>query len=178
MDLVKILVDIIEEKGLWSSPVLLERNELFGHRKLAQTHLYFLESGAIRAFTTVGDNDYTVRLIYKGNLFGYLDAFMSDQPSNMELEVLRKSSIRYISKSDFQSLLEIDSDILKLWIELIQALLVQFMEREIDLLNNDPSERLKKVLERSPEVFQEIPLKYIASYLRMSPETLSRIMNS
>lgn len=178
MDLVKVLVDIIEHKGLWSDPVQLERNELFSHKKLSQTNLYNLESGAIRAFSNVDDHDYTIRLIYKDNIFGYLDSFINNKDSIMELEVLRKSTIKFIGKNEFQNLLETDSDFLKIWIELLQSLLLQFIEREIDLLNNDPAERLKKVVDRSPELFQEIPLKYIASYLRMSPETLSRVMNS
>jgi len=37
---------------------------------------------------------------------------------------------------------------------------------------------LERVLTRSPQLFQEIPHKYIAAYLRMSPETLSRLLNS
>ena len=52
------------------------------------------------------------------------------------------------------------------------------MERELDLLTSSPHERIQRVLKRSPQVFQEIPAKYIASYLRMTPETLSRILNS
>jgi hypothetical protein len=55
---------------------------------------------------------------------------------------------------------------------------LQQMERERDILTSSPLERYKRVLERSPQLFQEIPNKYIASYLRMTPETLSRIKKS
>ncbi|MCY7291948.1 MAG: Crp/Fnr family transcriptional regulator, partial [Ferruginibacter sp.] len=61
---------------------------------------------------------------------------------------------------------------------LMENLVTQQIDREIDLLITSPAERLKRVLARSPNLFQEIPLKYIASYLRMKPETLSRIRNS
>ena len=64
------------------------------------------------------------------------------------------------------------------YIELLEAMVLQQMDREIDLLTVSPVERLNRVLLRSPHLFQEIPLKYIASYLRMTPETLSRIRNS
>jgi hypothetical protein len=50
--------------------------------------------------------------------------------------------------------------------------------REIDLLTDSPTMRLERILKRSPQLFNEIPLKYIASYLRMTPETLSRIRKS
>jgi hypothetical protein len=44
-------------------------------------------------------------------------------------------------------------------------------------LINAPAERYERVLKRSPKLFQEVPNKYIANYLRMSPETLSRLKN-
>ena len=61
---------------------------------------------------------------------------------------------------------------------LLEELFAQQIEREIDILTHSPVERYKRVLERSPQLFQEIPAKYIASYLRMTPETLSRIQKS
>jgi len=64
------------------------------------------------------------------------------------------------------------------YIALLETLVVQQMERELDLLTPSPLGRLARVQQRSPHLFQEIPLKYIASYLRMTPETLSRIRNS
>ena len=45
-------------------------------------------------------------------------------------------------------------------------------------LISSPKERYERVLKRSPQLFQEIPNKHIANYLRMSAETLSRLKNS
>lgn len=178
MDLIQVLTGIIEEKGLWSDSIILGRSENLANKPIHQSAIFQLESGAIRAFSLINDIDYTIRLIYGGDIFGYLDTFINGDPSSMELEALRESKVRYIRKEDFQLLLDQDKDFLKIWIELIQLLLLQFMERERDLLIASPQERLNKVLKRSPMVFQEIPHKYIASYLRMSPETLSRLKKS
>ncbi len=57
-------------------------------------------------------------------------------------------------------------------------LIYEQLEREKDILIHSPRKRYERVLKRSPQLFQEIPHKYIASYLRMSPETLSRIKKS
>jgi len=56
-----------------------------------------------------------------------------------------------------------------------QALLGR-IEREIDLVTYSPKERLDRLFNRSPHLFQLFPHKYIASYLRMTPETLSRML--
>ncbi|MFT6167816.1 MAG: hypothetical protein ACJAV5_001078 [Vicingaceae bacterium] len=66
----------------------------------------------------------------------------------------------------------------KVWNSMLGDLIFQQMERERDILTASPLNRYKRVLARSPQLFQEIPNKYIASYLRMTPETLSRIKKS
>lgn len=65
-----------------------------------------------------------------------------------------------------------------LWTTILENLVIQQMEREIDILTNSPKERYQRVLKRSPQLFQEIPNRHIANYLRMSAETLSRLKKS
>ncbi|HEU5148245.1 MAG TPA: Crp/Fnr family transcriptional regulator, partial [Chryseosolibacter sp.] len=83
-----------------------------------------------------------------------------------------------ISKETLKALVNESLENMRDYAALLESLITQQIEREVDLLIHSPAERLKRVLERSPNLFQEIPLKYIASYLRMTPETLSRIRNS
>lgn len=80
-----------------------------------------------------------------------------------------------LPKINFNKYLENDPASLLLWKQILELLVYQQMEREIDLLTYSPQKRYERVLQRSPQLFQEIPSKYIASYLRMSPETLSRL---
>ena len=94
------------------------------------------------------------------------------------MEAIRKTTLKVIPKASLLQLINEDTESLKQYIGLLENLVTQQIEREIDLLTVSPSERLKRVLDRSPNLFQQIPLKYIASYLRMTPETLSRIRNS
>ena len=65
-----------------------------------------------------------------------------------------------------------------LWQTVTELLIYEQIEREKDILTQSPLARYQRVLKRSPQLFQEIPNKYIASYLRMTPETLSRIKSS
>ena len=64
------------------------------------------------------------------------------------------------------------------WDTTLLDLLLQQLEREVDILTTSPKLRYERVLKRSPRLFQEIPHKHIAAYLRMSPETLSRLKKS
>lgn len=71
-----------------------------------------------------------------------------------------------------------DTGTMKEWVNVLQTLSLQQLDREIDLLTTSPKARYERVLERSPRLFQEIPHRYIANYLRMTPETLSRLKKS
>ena len=50
--------------------------------------------------------------------------------------------------------------------------------REVALLTQNPAERYRLLLKGEPELLQQVPLKYLASYLGITPETLSRIRAS
>ena len=83
-----------------------------------------------------------------------------------------------MSKANFLQLVAQDPQLMLIWQQIQSQMIYQQMEREIDILTYSPLKRYQRVLKRSPHLFQEIPSKYIASYLRMSPETLSRLKKS
>ena len=93
-------------------------------------------------------------------------------------KAIKKTVVKIISKKVFFDFINKNEDNLKLWNSILENLVLQQMEREKDLLVSSVSERYSRVLKRSPRLFQEIPHKYIANYLRMTPETLSRLKKS
>ena len=83
-----------------------------------------------------------------------------------------------MAKQDFLDFINSDITNLQLWNQMLAYTIAAFLERETDLLALTPRERYERVLQRSPQLFQHIPHRYIASYLRMAPETLSRLKKS
>jgi CRP-like cAMP-binding protein len=143
-----------------------------------EKHLYFVESGALRVFYLTELEEHTIRFGYQGSIINSLSSFIKGSPSEFYIEAIRKTKIRMIDKESFLRLVHQSTENQMQYIQLLETLITQQIEREIDLLISSPLERLERVLKRSPNLFQHIPLKYIAFYLRMSPETLSRIRNS
>lgn len=141
-------------------------------------NLYLVEAGALRVFYLTEFEEMTIRFGYKGSMITSLSSFIKGTPSEFYIDALRKTTVKVISRSALMEMVNKDADSLRQYTRLLELLITQQMEREIDLLITSPTERLTRVLQRSPNLFQEIPLKYIASYLRMTPETLSRIRNS
>lgn len=140
--------------------------------------LYYIESGAVRVFHVTEFEEQTIRFGYQGSMITSLASFITGNPSDLYIESLRKTTVRIIPRKKLYEFVNASAEHQSQYIHLLEGLIVQQMEREVDLLTQSPTKRLERVLARSPNLFQEIPLKYIASYLRMTPETLSRIRNS
>lgn len=175
MDPLKNLLQQIEEQGLWERSVGLSRNEYLKVSGSTDTNVYFVQSGSLRVFVVDEEEEQTIRFAYSGEVVGALDSFISEGPSPLYIQALKSSQIKMIGKKAFLALVESSAENLQHWQIILQQLVYQQMERERDLLTSSPQERYRRVLARSPRLFQEIPNRHIASYLRMTPETLSRI---
>lgn len=169
--LINSFAEISERKIILKGEYILKEGQI-------EKNLYLVETGAIRVFYLSEFDEQTIRFGYKGSFINSLSSFIKGTPSEFYIEAIRKTTIKIISKDNLLKLVYESNQSLQQYIILLESLVTQQIDREIDLLITSPSERLKRVLDRSPNLFQEIPLKYIASYLRMKPETLSRIRNS
>lgn len=157
--------------------ITIERNEFLKVKGSIDTNLYYVESGSLRVFVLDDCEEQVIRFGYKGNIIVPLDSFLTETPSALFIQAIKKSVIKIITKQQIDKFLEIENN-KNLWKKILENLVLQQMEREIDILTNSPKERYERVLKRSPQLFQEIPNRHIANYLRMSAETLSRLKKS
>jgi CRP-like cAMP-binding protein len=166
--------EIIE---LSEKTIIIERNEFLKVKGSVDTNVYYVESGSLKMFVLDNDEEQIIRLGYKENLFVSLDSFLTGKPSNLYIQAIKKTVLKVITKQQIDTfLLSYHNRVL--WTKILENLLVQQLEREIDILTNSPKERYQRVLKRSPQLFQEISNRHIANYLRMSAETLSRLKKS
>ena len=172
---IKRLLDAADAKGI--SKIFSKGEYLIKEGQVEQS-IYFIEAGAVRVFHVTEFEEQTIRFGYEGSIITSLTSFITGKASEFYIEALRKSTVKIIQKQLLFEIVNESTETLRQYNKLLEGLIIQQMEREIDLLTESPAKRLQRVLARSPNLFQEIPLKYIASYLRMTPETLSRIRNS
>ncbi|WP_326983086.1 Crp/Fnr family transcriptional regulator [Chryseobacterium sp. MYb264] len=172
------MIEILLNSGIFSEERKLKRNEYLKISGSIDTQIYFIKNGSVRIFITDQNEERIIRFGYSGNIVVSLDSFLSGKPSEFFIQAIKKTDVLVASKKDFYRFIKSNDENLKLWTLILEDLVLQQIEREKDLLMNSPKERLERVLKRSPGLFQEIPSKYIANYLRMSPETLSRLQKS
>ncbi|MNI15527.1 hypothetical protein D3C73_688270 [compost metagenome] len=107
-----------------------------------------------------------------------MDSFIHGSYSDYTIQAIKKTDMLIAEKEDFMNFIYSTSENTKLYITILEQLVLQQLERERDLLLDSPKNRYERLIKRNPRLFQLIPNKHIANYLRMSPETLSRISKS
>lgn len=178
MNLIQELYTRIEHQKLWDKSITLKRNEYLKVSGTVDTNLYYIISGSLKVFIINEYEEHIIRFGYKNNFITSLDSFITEKPSELYIQAIKKTELKIISKPNYLNFIHQDADNKFLWDKILEQLILQQLEREKDILITSPKERFRRVANRSPQLFQEIPNKYIASYLRMSPETLSRLKKS
>lgn len=172
------LVETILSRPELFHPRELERGEFLLRAGELERHIYLIESGAVRVFFVSEFEEHTIRFGYRGSILTSLKSFYTGEVSEYYIQAIRKTKLQVLEKEAFLDFVRADPERIIQYQAMLEGLVLQMMEREIDLLTYSPVERVRRVMARSPQLFQEIPAKYIASYLRMTPETLSRIRKS
>lgn len=163
--------------ALSTKTITINRNEFLKVKGSIDTNVYYVESGSLRVFVLDEFEEQTIRFGYKENLITALDSFLTGKPSDLYIQAIKKTTVKVITKSQMNDFLKKEENRV-LWTSILEGLVLQQMEREMDILTNSPKERFLRVSKRSPQLLQEIPNRHIANYLRMSAETLSRLKKS
>jgi len=159
----------------WNRSVELKRNDFLITKGQTESSLFFVLSGSMRIYFPNQEDEICVGFAYANTLICSYPSFILEQPSEYYIQVLAKSDMMAIDRSDFYSLFDSYRNIERAWRMLEEEALLGKIQREVEMLTFTPEERYHRLIKRSPHIFQIIPRKYIASYLRMTPETLSRI---
>ena len=137
-------------------------------------NLYFLESGLLRYFILKDGNEVTKFFTIAPYCFTSQASFNSKKPANEYIQTIEPSIIWETSYEQNKKLLE-----LKSWNSFARKITqeVQFFTEGIleDLQSETAEKRYKKLLNNQPELLQRIPLKYLASFFGVAPQSLSRI---
>ena len=156
----------------------LSRGDFLIRQGQVERHTYYVLSGAVAVKLFKANESHTIRFGYTGSFLNSIPSFFDDSPSHFDIVALKKTKVKAFAKSALFELIGSSEEYKDAYISVLENLATQFVEREIDLLASSPAERYQRVLERSPKLFEEIPLRHIADYLRMTPETLSRLRKS
>ena len=120
-------------------------------------------SGSLRIYILVEFEENIIRFGYKNNFIASLDSFIIEKPSDLYIQAIKKTVLKVIKKTTFMAFVESSQEKYQNLAYYALRFDILTNERERDILTSSPLERYKRVLAKSPQLFQEIPNKYIAS---------------
>ena len=137
-------------------------------------HLWFLESGYLRYFVWKDGVDVSKFFTSPPYCFTSQRSFTTFTPADESIEALEESVIWQMSEENANRLLDIPA-----WSTFVRKLVqeVQYYTELIlqDLQNHTAEDRYRIMLEESNPLLQHVPLKHLATYLGIAPQSLSRI---
>ncbi len=160
---------------LWNIRKEIKRNDFLSPLGKTDSNLYFILKGSFKITYEIDGEEMILGFGYPETLLVDFPSFVHEKPSDFHIQAIKSSQVVGISKSDFNSFIDKNQHLSQFWRNTLEKIALDLIEREIDLLSSSPQKRFDRLMQRSPNVFQHIANKHIASYLRMTPETLSRL---
>ena len=159
----------------WSYERSVIKNEFLSREGETERYLYYVIEGVLRIYYLHDGEEVCVGFSYDDTLICSYPSFIDNQPAEYYMQALTDLKLLGINREDFYSFLDSSRNMEKCWRMITEEALLGKIKRETEMLTFTPEERYTRLWNRSPHLFQLVPQKYIASYLGMQPETLSRV---
>lgn len=136
----------------------------------------YVESGMFRYVCTDKEgNEHIVGYVFAGEYVGDYPSCIRNVPSLVTIQAAMDSQVYCVQASLFKKFLETDHHTQKVWRILAEELFVQTYTRLLDVYTKSTEEQYLELIRRCPNFQNYITLKEVASFLRVTPETISHI---
>jgi CRP-like cAMP-binding protein len=136
---------------------------------------YWIEKGILRKYYLAGEKEISTELLFENDLAVSMHSYTLQTASNEYIQALEDTVVSSTSYTQFQQLKQQFPELIQLDLLLTEYYALWLEERLFCFHTMDATTRYRLLLQEHPEMIQKVQLTYIASYLGISLETLSRI---
>ncbi len=140
-----------------------------------EKNISFVEKGIIRFYFPNAENDLTFGFIFQNDFISAYDSFVAQKPCEYQTECLTDTIVWQMSYPDLLEVYEKTATGNEIGRKYAEYLYQIKTNRELSLLNKTAEQRYLDLFSERPNLIKQIPLKYIASYIGITPQALSRI---
>lgn len=138
-------------------------------------HVYYIERGLIRQFYFKNGKQITEHLGEDRSIFMCIESLFREEPTKLQVEAIEPTWVYALPKQKLEQVALHNVNIQILYRKILEESLIT-SQVHADLVRFETAQaRYKRMCKLSPQVILRAPLVYIASYLQMTPETLSRV---
>ena len=140
-----------------------------------ENYLSFIEKGVVRFYIPGEEKDITFSLAFANNFVSAYDSFLTQSACGYHVETLTDTVLWRLTYRDLQIIYK-ETEVGNLvGRHASEQLFLNKSRRELSLLSNSAEQRYLNLFTEQPQLVREIPLKYLASYIGITPQALSRI---
>lgn len=156
-------------------PVTLKKGDYFLKTGRHSDRLGFVQSGIIREFVFIDNKEVTKWISTKGYFVVDLSSFVFQQTARWNIQALTDCELYVIENKDYLKI----GQVIPSWTALEKLFIAKCFtvleDRVLQHLSMTAEERYIQLFHFNKELFNQVPLQYLASMLGMTPETLSRL---
>lgn len=168
----KTITELITPKF---SEQLLPKNDFHSEQDKTSNSLSYVVSGYLRIYRNTSKGEVTQYIVSPGEFVTDLNALIFRHPNRWQIQALSPCKLYSLNQADYTLL----SKEIPQWIAIERLLLAKcfiFLEERIfSFISSSSEERYHYLFENKKELFNEVPLHYLASMIGMTPETFSRV---
>ena len=140
--------------------------------------IYWVAKGLVRQFYFKNGKELTEYMATENTIFMSIESLFKEEPSSQQIQAIEPTILFALPKKGLEREAVRNVNIQMLYRKILEESLI-ISQVHADMLRFESAqERYAKLVKRSPQLVLRAPLVYIASYLQMTPETLSRVRTS
>lgn len=156
-------------------PMKYAKNEMILREGETCTNIYWVVKGLVRQFYYKNGKEVTEYMATENNIVMCIESLFLEQPTHLQIKAIEPCILIAIPKVDLEAVAMKSVNIQILYRKILEESLI-LSQIHADMLRFESAQdRYHKLIKSQPQLVLRAPLVYIASYLQMTPETLSRV---
>ncbi len=156
-------------------PMKYAKNEMILREGETCTNIYWVVKGLVRQFYYKNGKELTEYMATENSIVMCIESLFLEQPTHLQIKAIEPTVLIAIPKVDLEAVAMKSVNIQILYRKILEESLI-LSQIHADMLRFESAQdRYQKLIKRQPQLVLRAPLVYIASYLQMTPETLSRV---
>ncbi len=156
-------------------PMKYAKNEMILREGETCTNIYWVVKGLVRQFYYKNGKEVTEYMATESSIVMCIESLFMEQPTHLQIKAIEPSVLIALPKADLEAVAMKSVNIQILYRKILEESLILSQVHADMLRFESAQDRYQKLIKRQPQLVLRAPLVYIASYLQMTPETLSRV---
>lgn len=156
-------------------PMKFHRGEVILREGEECTCMYYVDSGMVRQYYFKNGKDVTEHFSFEGRIVMCIESLLKHVPSQIIIESLETTQLYALPRKKLLEAIEYTPELGILYRKILEHALISSQHHADSQRFENAQERYERLLKEKPEIILHAPMIHVASFLQMTPETLSRV---